>query len=211
MLLTCYSSCFYNNKVFNFILVPKTAETLVCCYDGELPIHVRPIDDVDLENFGCRLPGYHQTKYVALNPFSFCLNFYGLIYSQIFRSLLAPLGRSHRDKRGQVREVLKFFQLRPPLGYFAGCTGQGANKSKSTKFLKKYLGVVDCSSTSTPDCFVVKYCSDLDPWSNKSIMYWLDGQIHVRKTPAPPLIPPVKQEFIDNYTPGRDDTKVLLN
>ena len=57
---------FYHIKLFNFILVSKTAETLVCSYEGELPIHIRPIDDNDLANFGIRLPGYLQNTYVTV-------------------------------------------------------------------------------------------------------------------------------------------------
>ena len=101
-----------------------------------------------------------------------------------------------------MREVLKYFQLRPKMGYFSTVTGKGVNKTRATKFLKEHLAVVDCSSTANSDCFVVRNSTDLDPWSNRSVIHWLDGRIYVRKTPTATLTPRIKEEFLEKSRPG---------
>ena len=188
--------------MFNVILVQSTAKTLVCGYDGELPIHIRPIDDDDLASFGIRLPGYLQNTYVTVYPLFRVVHFYSQVEDDVFRTFLMPLSRSQKDKRFQVREVLNYFQLRPNMGYFSTVTGKGVNKPRATKFLKEHLAVLDCSSTANSDCFVVRHSTDLDPWSNRSVIHWLDGRIYVRKTATPTLIPRIKEEFLEKSISG---------
>ena len=109
-----------------------------------------------------------------------------------------------------MREVLKHFQLRPKMGYFSTSTGKGVNKSRAIKFLKEHLAVVDCAPTSTSDLFIVRYSSDLDPWSNQSIVHWFDGRIYVRKAITSTLVPKIKQEFLDAHTPGMNKAILYL-
>ena len=88
------------------------------------------------------------------------------------------------------------------MSHFSTVTGKGINKPRATKFLKEFLAVVDCSPTANSDCFVVKHSTDFDPWSNRSVMHWLDGRIYVRKTATPSLMPRIKEEFLEQSTPG---------